>query len=210
MECGGLFDGFLEVGIAVGTQWTPTGAPRLVLAGEVHGGARRPCRHHVLVITMSSNERWRTERASVVAACVWMRLLKLRKAATAQGCKFDVLRGGMNQSTTWESSLHGGQGGLTGVHVGHLPEKDPRLSFLARVQHVVPCDRELQERRRGGPALLGRDVVCVLPPGLLRQDGVCPASVHDLRQHVQRATVYAEGDRECRGPPSCCPAAEVV
>ena len=39
----------------------------------------------------------------------------------------------------------------------------------------------------------------VLRPGLLRQDGVCLARVHDLPQHVQRATVHAEGDRECRG-----------
>ena len=38
-----------------------------------------------------------------------------------------------------------------------------------------------------------------LRPGLLRQDGVCLASVYDLHQHVQRATVHAEGDRECRG-----------
>ena len=35
--------------------------------------------------------------------------------------------------------------------------------------------------------------------GLLGQDGVCLAGVHDLHQHVQRATVHAEGDRECRG-----------
>ena len=39
----------------------------------------------------------------------------------------------------------------------------------------------------------------MLRPGLLRQDGVCLASVYDLHQHVQRATVHAEGDRECRG-----------
>ena len=36
-------------------------------------------------------------------------------------------------------------------------------------------------------------------PGLFRQDGVCLARVHDLHQHVQRATVHAEGDCECRG-----------
>ena len=34
-------------------------------------------------------------------------------------------------------------------------------------------------------------------PGLLGQDGVCLARVHDLHQHVQRATVRAEGDGEC-------------
>ena len=39
VECRGLFDGFLEVGIAVGHQWTPTGAPHLVFVAEVHGGA---------------------------------------------------------------------------------------------------------------------------------------------------------------------------
>ena len=38
-----------------------------------------------------------------------------------------------------------------------------------------------------------------LRPGLLGQDGVCLAGVHDLHQHVQRATVHAEGDRERRG-----------
>ena len=38
-----------------------------------------------------------------------------------------------------------------------------------------------------------------LRPGLLRQYGVCLARVHDLHQHVQRATVHAEGDRDCRG-----------
>ena len=85
------------------------------------------------------------------------------------------------------------------MDAGHVPEKDLRLSFSARVQHVVQCGCELQERRRVCPAVLGRDVVSALRPGLLRQDGVCPARVHNLHQHVQRATVHAEGDRECRG-----------
>ena len=31
---------------------------------------------------------------------VWMQLLKLRKTATSHGCKYDVLRGGRNGSTT--------------------------------------------------------------------------------------------------------------
>ena len=38
-----------------------------------------------------------------------------------------------------------------------------------------------------------------LRQGLLRQDGVCLASVYDLHQHVQRATIHAEGGNECRG-----------
>ena len=48
---------------------------------------------------------------------------------------------------------------------------------------------------------LGRVVVSALRPVLLRQDGVCPARLHDVHQHVQRATVHGEGDRECRGLP---------
>ena len=52
-----------------------------------------------------------------------------------------------------ELLLHGGHRGLAGVDAGRVPEKDPRLSFLARVQHVVQNGRELQERRRRGPAV---------------------------------------------------------
>ena len=77
-------------------------------------------------------------------------------------------------------------------------EKDPRLSFSARVQHVAQGGRELQERRRVGPAFFGRDVMSALRPELLRQDDVCFARVQDLHQHVQGATVHAEDDRECR------------
>ena len=44
-------------------------------------------------------------------------------------------------------------------------------------------------------------MISALRPGLLWQDGVCLARVHDLHQHVQRATVHAEGDRERRRLP---------
>ena len=81
----------------------------------------------------------------------------------------------------------------------HVPVKDPRLSLLAWVQHVVESGRELQDRGRRCPSVLSRDVMGALWPGLLGQDGVCLASVYDLHQHVQRATVHAEGDRERRG-----------
>ena len=50
------------------------------------------------------------------------------------------------------------RGGLAGVDAGHVPEEDPRLSFLARVQHVVQTGRELQDRGRGGPAVQAQDV----------------------------------------------------
>ena len=58
------------------------------------------------------------------------------------------------QHDVWERRPHGGHGGLAGVDAGHVPEKDPRLSFLARVHHVVQGRRELQVRRRGSPAVL--------------------------------------------------------
>ena len=54
----------------------------------------------------------------------------------------------------WESGLHGGQGDVAGVDAGHVPEKDPRLSFFAWVQHVIQCGRELQDRGRRGLAVL--------------------------------------------------------
>ena len=42
-------------------------------------------------------------------------------------------------------------------------------------------------------------MVSALRPRLVKQDGVCLASVYDLHQHVLRATIHAEGYRECRG-----------
>ena len=135
MECRGLCDGFFEMGIAVGTQWTPPSCP------------------------------------------------SLGRASWGEEAQYDVR----------ELLPQGGHRALAGVDAGRVPE-NPRFSFFARVQHVVQCVCELQDRgRRDGPAvLLRRDVVSAL----LRQDGVCLGRLLD--QHVQRATVHAEGDRECR------------
>ena len=92
-----------------------------------------------------------------------------------------------------ELLLHGGHRALAGVDAGHVPEEDPRLSLPAWIEHAVRCGCELPDRgRRDGPAVLRRDVVSALQPGLLRQDGVCLARVYHLHQHVQRATVRAE------------------
>ena len=85
------------------------------------------------------------------------------------------------------------------MDAGHVPEEYQRLSFSAWVKHVVQSGRELQDRGRRCPAVLRSDVMSALRPGLLGQDGVCLANVHDLHQHVQRATVHAEGDCKCRG-----------
>ena len=58
-----------------------------------------------------------------------------------------------------ELLLHGGHRALAGVDAGRVPEKDPRLPFLDRVQHVVQNGRELQDRGRGGPAVKHRTSV---------------------------------------------------
>ena len=125
----------------------------------------------------------------MVLACAWMQLLKLRKTATSQGCSYEVLRGGRNASTT----------------LGMWPAWRPGWSRwrgcwpCPRIEHVIQSGRELQDRGRRGPAVLRSDVMSALRPGLLGQDGVCLARVHDLPKHVQRATVHAEGDWERRG-----------
>ena len=45
-----------------------------------------------------------------------------------------------------ECGLHGGQGGLAGVDAFHVPEKDPRLSLPAWIEHAVQCGCELPSR----------------------------------------------------------------
>ena len=57
-------------------------------------------RRHALFMAKLSKVPSRTERARVALACVWMQLLKLRKTATSQGCKYVVLCGGMKHNTT--------------------------------------------------------------------------------------------------------------
>ena len=42
------------------------------------------------------------------------------------------------QHDVWESGLHGGP---AGVDAGHVPEKDPRLSLPAWIEHAVQCGR---------------------------------------------------------------------
>ena len=130
-------------------------------------------RRHALFMARPSKVPSMTERASVALACVWMQLLKLRKTATSQGCKYDVLRGGM-ASLAWMLAMSQKR-----IHDCPSP---------SWIEHAVQCGCELQERRRRGPAVLRCDVVGALRPGLLRQDGVCLARVHDLHEHVQRST----------------------
>ena len=71
---------------------------RSVAARDAHSA--EDWRRYALFMAKPSKEPSRTERASVALACAWMQLLKLRKTATSQGCRYDVLRGWMKHSTT--------------------------------------------------------------------------------------------------------------
>ena len=180
----------------------PSSCPRVVLLAQVHGCTRcpfgrrlaPPCFVHGQAFEGAIEDgagkrgaRLRLDAALEAAEDGHVAGLQVRRAVRRDEAQHDVR----------ESGLHGGQGGLAGVDAGHVPEKDPRLSLSAWIEHAVQCGCELQERRRRGPAVLRCDVVGALRPRLLRQDGVCLAGVHDLHQHVQRSTA----------PPSCCPAA---
>ena len=59
--------------------------------------------------------------------------LQGRRASWRDEAQYDV----------WKRRPHGAHGGLSGVDAGHVPEKDPRLSCLARVHDVVQSGREL-------------------------------------------------------------------
>ena len=111
------------------------------------------CRRHALFMTTSSNEpskdgagqrcaRLRLDAALEAAEDGHVAGLQVRRASWREEAQYDV----------WESGLHGGQGGLAGVDAGQVPEKDPRLSFLSRVSHVVQCGRELQESWSSWPS----------------------------------------------------------
>ena len=102
---------------------------------------------------------WPSPRAP--ARCAW------RRARHANGVTRRFVAGG--STVRRELLLHDGHRALAGVDAGRVPEKDPRFSFFAQVQHVVQCGCELQDRgRRDGPAVLRRDVVSAPPPARRR------------------------------------------
>ena len=200
IESRGHRHGIAEIVAAVGAKATPTSRPRLVFVAQVRDCASRlfcrrlasPCFVHGQAFEGAiehragkSGARLRLDAALETAEDGHVAGLQVRRAVRRDEAQHDVR----------ESGPHGGQCDLAG------PEKDPRLSFLAWVQHFVQCGCELQDRGHRGPAVLRCDVASALRPGLLKQNGVCLASVHDLHQRVQRATVHAESDRECRGLP---------
>ena len=178
----GLFNGLAELGVAACAQAMPSSCPRLVLVAQVRGCASCPFGRRLAPPCFvrgqafegaieggagKSGARLRRDAALEAAEDGHVAGLQVRRASWRDEAQYDV----------WESGLHGGQGGLAGVDAGHVPEKDPRLSFFAWVRHVVQTGRELQDRGRRGPAVLRCDVASVLWPGLLLQDGVCLAGV---------------------------------
>ena len=157
VECRGLCDGLAELGIAACAQAMPSSCPRLVLVAEVRDCAscpfgRRlapPCFVHGQAFEGAiedgagkSGARLRLDAALEAADDGHVAGLQVRSASWRDEAQYDV----------WESGLRGGQGGLAGVDAGHVPEKDPRLSFFAWVHHVVQTGRELQDRGRRGPS----------------------------------------------------------
>ena len=204
MECRGFRHSTTEIAVAVGVQATPTSRPHLVFVAELRDCAscpigRRlalPCLVHDHAVEGAvedgagkSGARLRLDAALEAAEDGHVAMLQVRRASWRKECEHDVR----------ESGPHGCQGGLAGVDARHVPEKDPRLSLLAWIEHVVESGRERQDRGRRCPAVLRSDVMNALRLRQLRQDGVCLASVHNLPKHVQRATVHAEGDRKCHG-----------
>ena len=203
VERRGLRHGIAESAVAVGAQATPTSRTRLVLLAEVCDCARCPLGRRQAppcFVHGQANEGAIEDEAgkSGVRLCLEAALeavedghvagLKVRRALWREDAQHNVR----------ECGPHGGQGGLASVDAGHVPEEDPRLPFSA----LVESGCELQDRGGHGPTDLRSDVVSALRPGLLGQDGVCLAGVHDLHQHVQWATAHAEGDFERRGLPS--------
>ena len=68
-----------------------------------------------------SGARLRPDAAREAAEDGHVAGLRVRSAVRRDEAQYDVR----------ECGLHGGQGGLAGVDAGHVPEKDPRLSFFA-------------------------------------------------------------------------------
>ena len=143
-----------------------------------------------------SGQEWRS-------LCAWMQLLKLRKTATSQGLQV--------RRASWRDEAQHDVRGKWPAWLSGWPrwrgcwpwprEGSHDGPHSVWIQHVVDSGRELQDRGRCCPSVLGRDVASALGPGLRGHDGVGLVRVHDLHQHVQRATVHAEGDPECRGLP---------
>ena len=145
---------------------------RLAPPRLVHGQA---CEGVVKDGAGKSGARLRLDAALEAAEDGHVAELQVRRALWWEEAQHDVRKSG----------LHGCQCGLAGVDAGHVPEEDPRLPLSVWIEHVIQSGRELQNRGRRGPAVLRSDVASALRPGLLGQDGVCLAGVHDLHQHVR-------------------------
>ena len=176
-----LRNSLAEIVVAVGTHATPTSFPRLDLLAQVRDCASRPfgrrlappCFVHGQVFEGVIDDgagqcrcRMRLDAVLEAAEDGHVAGLHVRRASWRDEAQHDVR----------ECGPHGGQSGFAGVDAGHVPEKDPRLSFFAWCHHhVVQSGRGVQHRGRRGRAVLRCDVAGALWPGLLRQDGLsCP------------------------------------
>ena len=133
----------------------PSSCPRLVLVAEVRDCANCPAhsaedwRRHALFMAKQSKVPSRTERGQRRGR---LRLdAALEAAADGRVAGLQVgraVRRDEAQHDVRERRPPGGHVGRTGVDAGHVREKDPRLSFLVWVRHVVQSGRQLQDRGR--------------------------------------------------------------
>ena len=157
VQCRGFRHSLAELAVTVCAQATPTSRPHLVFVAEVRDCASCPfCLRLAAAMPCSMSSRRRCHRGQSGqewrSPAPWMQLLKL--TATSQGCRYDVLRGGRKHSTKCgRAVLHGCQRGLVRL-LAMFQRRDPTLSLLAWIEHVVQCGRELQDRGRRCPAVL--------------------------------------------------------
>ena len=152
VECRGFRHGIAAIAVAVGTQATPTARPHTVLVAEVRDCASRPFGRRLAPPRLVHDQAFE----GAIEDGAGKNGARLRLSAALEAAEDGHVAGLQVRRASWrEEAQHDVRErrphGLAGVDAGHVPEKDPRLSFSARVQHSVAVS--CRSRRRG-PAIL--------------------------------------------------------
>ena len=129
MECGGLCDGFFEVGIAVARKRRHPVVHALFFSQrsvtERAAHSAEDCRHQALFTSTSSNEPSRTERARVALTLRLDAALEAAEYGHVAGLQVRrVLRGGRQHSTTCgKAAFMAARVASLGVDAGHVPRE---------------------------------------------------------------------------------------
>ena len=156
MERRGFRHSIAETVVAVCPQATPTSRPRLVLLAEVHDCARCPLGRRLAppcFVHGQAVEGAIDDGAGKRGACLSLDAA-LEAAEDGHVAGLKVRCALWREHDVRECGPHGCQCGLAGVDAGHVPDKDPRLSLPAWIEHVIQGGRELQDRGGRGPAVL--------------------------------------------------------